>query len=154
MIMMTKEWFTLQNQLKNHVVESTKWKIRNISKYCSMYASLEQLPWLSAYFSLFSIVTNWCFHIKWRHINLLLYKMFSLFLAFRSIIYPALLRSPDITLSSNAHSPIRMKYIINQEISSEQNVSENLAAYKLIFTAFHPQFIGSELRLGVAFPRD
>lgn len=101
--------------VKNHVAESANLKITNISKYCLICTSVEQLWWLSASFSLFSIVTNWCFHIKWRHINLLLCKIFfSLFLAFRSIIYPALIRFPDITLSSNSHSPIQIKYIINQ----------------------------------------
>jgi len=56
--MMTKEWPTLQKGVKNHVAESAKLKIRNISKCWLIYTSVEQLRWLSAYFSLFSIVTN------------------------------------------------------------------------------------------------
>lgn len=62
--MTTKEWPTLQKGGKNHVAESGNLKIRNISKCCLIYTSVEQLQRLSAYFSLFSIVTSWCSHIK------------------------------------------------------------------------------------------
>lgn len=113
MIMTTKEWPTLQKGIKNHVAQSANLKIRHISKYCLIYTSVEQIR-SSVYFSLFSIVTKWCFHIKWRHINLLLCKIFFFVLRFYKHNLPALIWFPDITLSSNSHSPVQIKYIINQ----------------------------------------
>lgn len=111
---MTKRIVYTTERDKNLFCWKHQFESKQYNQYCLTCTSVKQLWRLSAYFSLFSIVTNWCFQIKWRHINLLLCKIFSLFLAFRRVIYPALIWFTDITLSSNSHSHIQIKYIINQ----------------------------------------
>lgn len=66
-------------------------------------------------------------------------RFFSLFLAFRHIIYPALIWFPDITLSSNSHTPIQIKYIINQESlqsRTEVKIQLLICSYGLLSTIY------------------